>query len=428
MSTLGRARRQLAGGTLLVAVGLGLMGVGTVLTMALTARSLPAADYAAFAVWWTVATVLGTSFGVFEAYLARLVVADRVAGRPVAPVVGVLTWRVIVVVVALAVGVWAASPTLSRLLFDDHLGAALLLPLFTALAAAQAIQRGVMTGHQDFRAVAAQLSCDGVVRVLLAGAVVAAGVDSVVSLALVCCAASASSLVVGGLLCPPWAARPRGGREVATRPLLYLLAGSVGPLLANNGSVPWLAGTGAVDVYTLGAFAGAVTLSRIPAQFVSAVFSPLLTQLAQTVESGDRDTFTRLRRTAASVAVVLGIGYVAAFALLGPWLIRVYLGPGYDLATPYLAVLAAASSLMFVAVVSQAGLAALNRWPRIGVAWILGTVGFVVVLLLPGDQLWRASTAPLVGVLTALLALTVLSWGAWELRTSGGGVREPPRA
>ncbi len=418
MSTLGRARRQLAGGTLLVAVGLGLMGIGTVGTMALTARSLPATDYAAFAVWWTVATVLGTSFGVFEAYLARLVVADRVAGRPVTPVVGAMSGRAIVVIVALTAAVGVTAPTLSRLLFDDHLGAALLLPLFTAIAAAQAIQRGVMTGQQNFRAVAAQLSCDGVVRLLLAGLVVAVGLDSVVTLALVCCASSASSLVVGGLLCPQWAARPRRGREVATRPILYLLAGSVGPLLANSGSVPWLAGTGAVDVYTLGAFAGAVTLSRIPTQFVSAVFSPLLTQLAQTVESGDQETFTLLRRSAALVAVALGIGYVAAFALLGPWLIRVYLGPGYALERPYLAVLAAASSLMFVAVVSQAGLAALNRWPRIGVSWGLGTLGFLAVLLLPGDQLWRASTAPLVGVLTALVALTALSRGAWELRTT----------
>ena len=41
----------------------------------------------------------------------------------------------------------------------------------------------------------------------------------------------------------------------------------------------------------LGAFAGAVTLSRIPTQFVSAVLSPLLAHLSESVERADEDDF-----------------------------------------------------------------------------------------------------------------------------------------
>jgi hypothetical protein len=64
-------QRRLAGGALTVGVGLTATGIGTIVMMAVSARSLSPDAYAAFAVWWTMATLLGTSFGVFEAYLAR---------------------------------------------------------------------------------------------------------------------------------------------------------------------------------------------------------------------------------------------------------------------------------------------------------------------------------------------------------------------
>ncbi len=243
------------------------------------------------------------------------------------------------------------------------------------------------------------------------------GADSLLTLTLACCAAAGLSLVVGGLLCRGWLAPLRlRGTEAAIRPLLYLLVGSVGPLLANNGSVPWLASTDSVDAYTLGAFAAAVTLSRIPTQFVSAIFGPLLAQLAQAVEGDDEETFRHLRRSSELAAAVLGLLFVVAFAVLGPWVLSVYLGPGYRLGVLNLAVLAAASSVMFVAVVQQASLAALDRWPRIALAWVVGTVGFLIVLALPGEPLWRATLAPLVGVLAALVSLAFLSRGAWALR------------
>ena len=159
-----------------------------------------------------------------------------------------------------------------------------------------------------------------------------------------------------------------------------------------------------------------MTLSRIPTQFVSAIFGPLLAQLAQAVEGDDEETFRHLRRSSELAAAVLGLLFVVAFAVLGPWVLSVYLGPGYRLGVLNLAVLAAASSVMFVAVVQQASLAALDRWPRIALAWVVGTVGFLIVLALPGEPLWRATLAPLVGVLAALVSLACLSRGAWALR------------
>ena len=75
-----QASRQLANGTLLITIGLVVSGLGTLGMIAVAARALPTHEYAAFAVWWTVATC--SLFGVFEAYLTRLVITDSApAGR-----------------------------------------------------------------------------------------------------------------------------------------------------------------------------------------------------------------------------------------------------------------------------------------------------------------------------------------------------------
>ena len=407
-------RRQLAGSTLVVSVGLGVSGLATLTVLGITARALPADEYAGFAVWWTVATLASMAFGVFEVYLARLVVAARATGGDEKAVIGLLDGRALVVIAALALGIWAAVPMGLPGLFADDTAAALLLPLFAGLVATQALQRGVLTGRLDFRTIAVQLSTDGVLRVTFVLGVVAIGHDAVHWMALACCASAACSILVAGSRNRGWWSRPRvRGTEAAVNPLLLLLLSSIGPVLVNNGSVPWLAATDSQDAYTLGAFAGAVTLSRIPTQFISAIFSPLMAQLSRSAEAGDRQTFFHLQHTGSVAALGLGVLYTAAFTLLGPIVLTGYLGPDYELGAGYLFLLSAASSVMFVAAVQQAQLTALDRWRRIAGAWVGGTLAFVVTLALPLDPLWRAAGAPLVAAAVAYVGLVLTSRGLW---------------
>jgi O-antigen/teichoic acid export membrane protein len=429
-------RRRLAGGALTVAAGLTVTGAGTLVMMALAARSLPPSEYAAFAVWWTMATFLGTSFGVFEAYLARLALADVAAGREARAVTGSMTGRALAMSAAIGAVLLVLTPWLGTEIFAGSFATALLLPVFVVLSATQAIQRGVATGYSRFRAIGAQLAADGLTRVVLVGGLIATDLDSVGTLALASCLSATVGLVVGDRMCREWLARPRLlGDGVSSRPLVLLLVASVGPLLVNNGSVPWLAGTHAVSPYTLGAFAGAVTISRLPAQFIAAAFGPLLAQLSHAVETGDTHAFHRLRRFAGIAAAALGLTFVGTFALLGQRILTAYLGVGYQLSVGILAVLAAASGLMFVMVVPQASLAALDRWSSIAVAWVGGTVVFGIVLLLPLAALQRAALAPLGAVLTALILMLAVhgiherpgrtSLGRWLRRRGSGG--PPPR-
>lgn len=252
------------------------------------------------------------------------------------------------------------------------------------------------------------------------------GADSLTTLAAACCASAALSLLIAGRGRASWLSVPMLRTAVAgpVRPVVYLLVGSVGPLLVNNGSVPWLRSTHTVEPAVVVAFGGAVVLSRIPTQFVSAVFSPLLAHLSSAVEDGDQAGFRHVRRLAEAGAVALGAAYVALFALACPWLISTWLGGDYGLDRANLAVLAAASSCMFVVVVLQAGLGALDRWRRIAVSWVAGTVAFGLTLLLPVSTLWRATAAPLAAVLTALVVMWWLGRTLWvEPDASGPGVR-----
>lgn len=415
------ARRQLAGSTVTVSAGLAASGLGTVVMMAIAARALTADAYAGFAVWWTVATLATMVFGVFEVYLARLVVAARASGGDERVVIGLLDGRALTVAGAVGAGFLLAVPLGLPALFADDLGAALLLPVFTAAVATQALQRGTCTGRLNFAALAVQLSADGAFRVLLVLGAVAAGLDEVRWIALACCASALLSVLVCGLLNRRWWARPRlRGAEAAISPLLLLLLSSIGPVLVNNGSVPWLAATHSQDAYTLGAFAGALTLARIPTQFISAIFSPLMAQLSHSAEAGDRRTFFHLQRTGSATAVGIGAAYTLAFTLLGPLVLTVYLGPDYELDAAYLLLLAAASSVLFVAAVQQAQLTALDRWRRIAIAWLVGTAAFIATLAVPGDPLWRAAAAPLVAVVTAYAVLVLLSRDLWPAEPVSG--------
>lgn len=401
-----------------MAIGLVVTGAGTLAMLGLAARSMSGPHYADFVVWWTVATLLGTSFGVFEVYLARVLISDFAGGRSPAAATGVMLGRAAVMVAILTAVLLSASPLLADELFSGAMAPALLLPVFMALTAMQALQRGAATGRHDMVAIAVQLATDGVARAVIVGVLVATGHDSVTFLAAGCCLAVTTSLVVGGRRIGPWLARPSlRGADVPLRPLLLLLVGTAGPLLANNGSVPWLRSTDAVDPHVLGAFAGAVTLSRIPTQFVSAVLSPLLAHLSESVERADEAAFHQVRIRAQALTAALGVVYIVAFAVLGQLLLGLLLGPDFTLDVVYLAVLAAASSGMFIGVVQQAALGALGQWDRIAVAWVAATATFVLVLLLPGDPLALGAAAPLVGVATALVIMWVLGRNGWGSRS-----------
>lgn len=402
----GPTGRALMGGTAYISVGLAVAGGGTVSMLAVAARALTPRAYAAFAVWWTTATLLGIVFGVFEAFLSRLVVGELVAGRPLQPLVGQVVARAGLVAAAMAVSCLAAAPVLSAQLFQHRLGLVGLLPLYFVLAAAQAVQRGAAVGTGRFRAVGVQFAVDGSLRAAVSLALLVVGERSPVAFALATCLAAAGGLAAASALGATWWAGPRWrGPASSFTPVALLLFGAAGPVLANSGSAPWLAAFGDRSPTTIGAFVGALTLSRLPTQFVAAAFGPLLTGLSHAVEAADPSGFRRLQRKADRATAAVCLVFVLGFGLLGPWVLPLYLGPSFRLPRLTLFLLAAASGIMLSAVVRQAGLAARERWSAIAWAWTAGGVALATVFVLPVDALLRAASAPVAAVLVALAAL-----------------------
>jgi hypothetical protein len=133
----------------------------------------------------------------------------------------------------------------------------------------------------------------------------------------------------------------------------------------------------------------------------------LLAQLAHAIEIADHATFLRLRRKAELASVALGGLFVVAFATIGVWALPLYAHTpsGASLHIGILALLAGAGALMFLAVVQQASLAALDRWSGIAIAWVIGTVALVLALLAPASALDRASLAPVSAIATACVVM-----------------------
>ena len=394
----------------IIAAGLSLTGLGTLVTMGLTARWLVPAQYQTFVTWWAVATYFGAGFGVFETYAARLVVKALSEGRSPRPVVAVIAGRAWMSVIVIAVIVVVFHSWIAHTLFQGSVTATLLLPVFVAFAMLQCVQRGISSGHRFFVMNATQFASDGVIRVALVLAVHAFARSSMAMFAAATCLSAAASVLISFAVFPGSWTRPRlRGSNVSWRPLLYLLLSMASIMLINNGAVVWLSATHSIPAIMLGAFAGVMTLSQIPTQLSSAIASPTLSYLAQALDTGDHVRFRQLHRRVVTLTFWFGLAFVGAFMVLGHEVLSLYLGPSYTMDRTYMLLLAASSSVMLLAMVEQAVLNSRIQWRKVGVSWTFATLGFFVTLALPVSTIVRAATAPLVSVSVAYVAMTVLN-------------------
>jgi O-antigen/teichoic acid export membrane protein len=373
--------------------------------MALAARELTESGFVAFATWLTIANLVGLAFVVVEVYLPRLLVATRGSGSDVRALVASFSRGVLLAASLLAAVVILTAPwTLSRLFADDPALLGLVVVYLFAMSL-QSLQRGVAIGRDRFEVFTVQMGTDGAVR--LAGCTLAtlAGAGSPTAYAGVLCVAAAFGVAAGTLVNGQWFAWNRPLARVAVAPIGLLFSASIGPLVMNNAGVPWLAATADVTPRSIGAVAGALTLSRLPTLMVSSAYGPVLEPLARAVEDGRHVDFRKIHRTAAVAALLLAGLFAAVFALAGPRLLQFYLGPSFQLSRAVMAAMGAGSGLMFASVVEQAALVALSAWHRVAVGWLAGLMAFVCVLFLPLDAVVRVSLAVLAGPLTAIVVM-----------------------
>ncbi|HYO20001.1 MAG TPA: hypothetical protein VES02_15190 [Dermatophilaceae bacterium] len=394
-------------GSALVAVGLIVSGVGTLVMVGVASRGLGAQDFAAFTTWWLTAAILAPLIGVFEVYLARALLTRESQGRPAADVIAQIFGLSLVASVLIAALTIPFAPLLADRIFNGHLWAPFLIPIFAAVVSVQSVQRGVAAGRRAFGVIGLQLSLDGVLRATIAAVIIAAGGGSWIFTAPVL--AGIISVALASPALPGWLHVPHPFRAaVDVRPIGWLLIAAGGPVLIGNAVAPWFAAAAASDVFLVAGFSAALLISRVPTQLASAAFAPVMAHMAQAVDRRDDSGLRSIRRSAIGWAGLLGIGFILGFTMLGQWALDIYVGPGYSVPRWTLGVLAAASAGLLIATIQQAALTAQNRWGTIAVGWVVGSVVFAATLLLPLSPLARASSAPLLGVTAAVLTMELV--------------------
>lgn len=398
---------------LLASAGLASLGVSTVVITAVAARAFPGAPFTVFLAWWMISLTVGLCFTLLETYLPKMLGDALLTGGDGRPVQVTVARRLslvgsIITALALATAPWSVPRW-----FDGSWALLALAVLYMIILSLQSFQRGVAVARGRFPVLTSQMTTEAIFRVVIAVTLAFAGRATPALMAIGMVLSAAVSLGAGRVIGGPWWAWRGPATTLGWFPLVCLFGASVGPAIMNNATVPWLVSQSGVDPYVVGAFAGALMLSRIPIMFVSAVYAPLIRPLADATAVGDVHGFRRTYRLTITLGAALAVVFALAGWLLGPWAVGIYLGPKYLISSGVTTILALTSGIGLMGAGTQAAVVAQGRWHAN--LWASGAalVGFGTVLaVLPFDPPIVAAVAGLLGTVLIVSVMMAHVQGA----------------
>ncbi|PWW62093.1 hypothetical protein [Actinokineospora spheciospongiae] len=426
--------KNLFGPAVLMAAGLGVVGVAGYGFIGLTGHTLPAADAAALASLYLLVNIIGPGlFVALEQETSRATSARLAVGGELRPVVRHALLHGLIMLVAVLALLGAISPVLTARALGGQWGLFAAVVLSVVTSAGVYLVRGLLGGRQRFHGYAATLGVEGVARLLPCAVIAVSGPDGVLY-ALAFAAGSGFGALAG---LPGLRARTvvdvhlpgEGGEPEAStfgsmgRGLLLLVVGTLLMQLVANLAPIVVTSRLVSDPTTAQAFASAFVLVRVPLFLFAPVQAMLLPGITRAATTGDTATvWARLRLVLLAVA---GIGVPAAVLsfTVGPLAARVFFGAEVDLAGAVVGLLGVGTIALMVAQVLQPGLVAFGRHRYVTAAWVLGAVVLVGLLFLPGDPL-RAAIAAQLAASVAVVA--VMAVGLF--RAIRGGTRATPPA
>ncbi|WP_219417313.1 lipopolysaccharide biosynthesis protein [Pseudonocardia nigra] len=384
--------------------------------LAIVARSLPAAEYAYFGAFWSLAQVAG--FGMFlsiEQETARLL---QTPGRPLGVLKAALLTAAAMAVAQLAV-IALGWPLLSEA-FGGHAVTVVAMGVLALVSAGQFVVRGALIGMDRMGRHAAIMFFDSGLRVVLAALVAAFVIDPGSP-------AFAWTLVgaIGLAHAPQLLSLLRRRTRAATEPdpaagwlgpravwsaVAPLLLGSLCAQLLLNGPpvlVPVLAES-AADTTRAGQLLAVFTLSRVPLFLVVPLQTALLPMFTGALHTGNRVALVRVVRLLSLGLVGLAVAALVLGYLAGPWLVGLIFGAEYVLPGGHVALLAVGVAAYIGLVLVTQVLVASVRHRLVAWSWLSGLVVAAVVLAVVPDLLLRAELAFLLGSVVGWLVGTVL--------------------
>ena len=392
------SQRTFLTGSLWVAGGTGLLGLSGYAFIALTPGRVSAPDYAALSSVYLLMSLIGPGlFMPVEQETTRLVSRARALGVGTAAVVrqiGAMSGAMLGIAVVVLAGLY---PVLVDHVFHGRAGLWYALVASTAGYAGANMLRGVLAGRGHLRAYGCVVGIDGLVRLLPAVALAAAGVAAAAPYGLALGAGSVAALALAIPLTRP--AGPPGPSEAWSRLVpatawlvaaqtLALAVANLGPV-AVNALLPG-------DPGRVGVFTFVFVLARLPLFLLYGVQPLLLPVLSRSSARNDRAGLRRdLRR---ALVLVAGLGAVA-LVLTAPvaGLIARSLFPGRPaISGTIITLLVVGTVLAMLVQVLQPALIAVANHRMVAGAWLAGTVVFVSAFFLPWDAVARATTAQIV--------------------------------
>ncbi|HLF39831.1 MAG TPA: hypothetical protein VI854_00010, partial [Acidimicrobiia bacterium] len=397
-------KNPLPEGTLSVGAGLIVSGVAAYGFLVITARALGPERYAPLGVLWALMFVAGPGFFLpLEQEVGRALASRRARGLGGGPVIRRATLAGGAVATVLILGTAGAGPAILDHLFDNEI--LLLAGFMFGLAGyfAEHLVRGTLSGNGRFATYGLVIASEAVLRLVGCLVLAVVGVKTAgpygVILGVAPFAATALALRrERNLVTPgpdaPWA-------ELSTA-LGYLLAGSVlAQLLVNSGVLAVQILAEGDQEALAGRFLNGLIIARVPLFMFQAVQAALLPKLASLAGAGLHDDFRAgLKRL---LIVVVGIGAVATAtaSVIGPDVVRILFGKGFELSRVDLAYLAGASAAYMLALALAQALIALSAYPRVVAGWAAGIVTFVVVTATQSGLLPRVERGFLAGSLVS---------------------------
>jgi O-antigen/teichoic acid export membrane protein len=394
-----------------LAAGLGVLGAAGYAYVAVVGHVLDRPDEAAalsalISLYLLVNMIGPGVYAALEQETSRAVSAACARGeslRPIARRSAVLAlWSLVGLVAAVLVG-W---PLLLGPVLEGRPG--LLAALVVAIAGSAGVYwaRGMLGGQQRFAEYARTLYVEGAVRLLpclvLLG--LAVGAPEAYGLAFAVGSAVAALSVAPALRLKP-STEPAGQVTGMGRGLWYLtMAIALSQLLANLAPVIVsyrLPG----DPVLAAVFGTTFVLARIPLFLFAPVQAVLLPKLTRAATLGAHDELSRRLRQAVTLVAGLGLLGVLGCVLFGPWAAELLFNAAVRPTAGTLALLGAATLVMMVALVIQPTLVAMGRQRQVTVAWALGAVVFLAVLVAPVHPVAAALVAQLVGPGVVLVVL-----------------------
>lgn len=383
-------------------------GLAGYLVMWLTARTVGAAEYAVFGVFWSALfLVVGVLFGLQQEATRVVVAGDaKVAadGRPHSSLwVFAAAAGLVVVVVLLATAVLWAPPSLG-----EHAMLAVQVAIGSGLSAIVAAASGMLAGRQRWRILGVVIAADGLLRLLCVGLVLLTLPDAA---PLAWAVVAPYVLVVGGLFAIGGRRFIRAGRVAL--PYRRLISNSAQTVVAASATAVLINGFPLVlslvarelDAAVLGALIFAITLTRAP------LLVPLMALQSYLVTA-----FT-LRRNDERKLLVTWLGIVVAGAaavaalvwFAGEWALDVFVGDEYALSGALLAALVLSAGCIGALCVSGPSVLARGLHAAYAIGWVVASACTVVVLFIPGPYEVMIPVAlaagPVVGVAIHLGAL-----------------------